>query len=56
MFAESTKGPFIPEIVLFAVLVSNEFVVLFVDRVVRQMHVFVLLVYFLGVGFGRKTR
>lgn len=51
MFAESTKTPFVAKIILLSVLVLNKLLILLVDRVVGQMHVFVLLVDFLSVGF-----
>ena len=54
MFAKRAERPFIAKVVLFAVLVCNKLIVLLVDRVVGQMHVLVLFVYFLGVSFTRK--
>jgi len=55
MFAEGAERPFIAEIVLFTILVRNELFVFLVDAVVGQVHVFVLLVYFLRVGFGGES-
>jgi hypothetical protein len=51
MFAEGTKTPFVAEIILLSVLVLNELLILLVDGVVGQMHVFVLFVDFLSVSF-----
>ena len=45
MPAEGSKRPFVTEIILLTVLVLDELFVLLVDRVVRQMHVLVVLVY-----------
>ena len=49
MFAESAQTPLIAEVILFASLISNKFIIFLIDCVVSQVHVFVLLVYFLGV-------
>ena len=49
MLAEGAQTPLVTKIVLLRVLVLNEAVILLVDRVVRQVHVLVLLVYLLGV-------
>ena len=51
MFAESSKTPFVAVVVLLLVLVLNEPFILFVDRVVGQMHVLVIFVDLLGIGF-----
>jgi hypothetical protein len=51
MFAEGTKTPFVAKIILLSVLVLNELLILLVDGVVGQMHVFVLFVDFLSVSF-----
>ena len=55
MLAECTKRPFVAEIILFGVLVLNELFILLVDGVVGQVHVLVVLVYFLSVGFTCET-
>lgn len=55
MLAEGTKGPLVAKVILLGVLVLDETLILLVDRVVRQVHVLILLVDFLGVGLGGKT-
>lgn len=56
MLAESTQTPFVAEIVLLRVLVLDEPFVFLVDGVVGQVHVLVILVDFLRVSFGGKSR
>ena len=55
MLAESSERPLVTVVVLLSVLVLDEPVVLLIDRVVREMHVLVLLVYLLGVRLGGKA-
>ena len=52
MLAERSKTPFVAKIILLSVLVLNKLFVLFVNGVVSQMHVLVLLVDLLGVSLG----
>jgi len=58
MVAERGQRPFIPYIILLAALIFHEFVILFIDRVVSQVHEAILLVesFRVGVAFGRKAR
>ena len=51
MFAESSKTPLVAVVVLLLVLILNESFILFVDGVVGEMHVLVIFVDLLGVGF-----
>lgn len=44
MVAEGCQGPFETDIVLLSVLILHKLLVLFVDGVVRQVHVPVVLV------------
>ena len=55
VLAESSERPLVTVVVLLSVLVLDEPVVLLIDRVVREMHVLVLLVYLLGVRLGSKA-
>ena len=45
MATESTKRPLITKVILFTILIFDELLILFVDRVVGQVHVLVVLVY-----------
>ena len=50
MLAEGAQAPLEAEVVLLRVLILHEVLVLLVDRVIRQVHVLVVLVYLGGVG------
>ena len=55
VLAESAQTPFVAEIVLLCVLILNETIVLLINGVVSQVHVFVLLVDLLGVSFRGES-
>jgi len=55
MFTKSTKTPFEAEIILFRVFILHKMFIFLVYRVVSQMHVFVVFVYFRCVGFTCKS-
>ena len=50
MLTESAQTPLVAEVVILRVLVLEEFVILLIDRVVRQVHIPVVLVDLLSVG------
>lgn len=50
MLAKGAETPFVTEVILLTSLVGQEFVVLFVDAVIGQMHELVGLVDFLRIG------
>ena len=54
MFTESSEGPLVAEVVLFCVLVLDESVIFLIYGVVGQMHVLIILVDFLSIGFRGK--
>ena len=45
MLTESSEGPFIAHIILLCIFILDEVLVLFVDGVVGEVHVLVVLVY-----------
>jgi hypothetical protein len=51
MLAKGAQTPLVAEVILLTGLVGQEFIVLFVDAVVGQMHELVGLVDFLRIGF-----
>ena len=51
MSAKGSKRPLIPEIILFTIFILDELVVLLVDGIVCQVHVFVVFIDFRGVSF-----
>ena len=55
MRAESRKGPLEAYIILFMVFIIDKVVVLFVDRVVSEVHKFIIFVNVAGVGLRRKS-
>ena len=55
VLAEGAQAPLVAEIVLLCVLILNETIILLVNGVVRQVHVFVLLIDLLGVSFGGES-
>ena len=55
VFTEGAQTPLVAEIVLLCVLILNETIILLVNGVVRQVHVFVLLIDLLGVSFGGES-
>jgi hypothetical protein len=55
MLTESTQTPFITEIILLCVLILNELFIFLIDRIIGQMHVFVLFVNLLSVSFRSKS-
>lgn len=55
MLAKGSQRPLVAEVVLLGVLVLNESFILLIDRVIGQVHVLVVLVDLLGVGFGGET-
>ena len=55
MLTEGAKTPLVAKIILLAVFILNELLVLLVDGVVGQVHVFVVFIYFLCVGFRGET-
>ena len=56
MVAESSEGPFKSDIVVLNVVVLHELLVLFIDRVVCQMHVLVRLARLRAVRFRGEAR
>ena len=44
MSAERSKRPFVAKIVLLAILILDEFLILFVDGVIGQMHIFIIFI------------
>ena len=55
MWAESTQAPFVTNIILLRILVKNEFLILFIYRIVCQMHVFIVFIDFLRVKLRGKS-
>jgi len=55
MLAKGTEGPLVTVVVLLGVLVLDEPLILLIDRVVRQVHVLVLLVDLLSVSLRGKA-
>ena len=55
MLAESSQTPLVAKIVLLSVLILDESLILLVNRVVGQMHIFVILIDLLRIGFRGKT-
>ena len=56
MLAESTQTPLIAEIVLLCVLILDKPVIFLVDGIISQMHILILFVYLLSVGFRGEPR
>ena len=50
MLAECAQAPLEAEVILLRVLVLHEVLILLIDRVIRQVHVLVVLIYLGGVG------
>ena len=55
MLTESTKRPFVAEVILLHSLISNKLFIAFVDGVVSEVHVFILFVDLLCVSFRSKA-
>lgn len=55
MLAKGAQTPLITKIVLLCVLILNKTVILLIYRVIGQVHVLILLVDLLGVGFGGES-
>lgn len=55
MGAEGTQTPLKSYVVLLLVLILDKVPILFVYRVVCEVHELIVLVYFLGVGFRGKA-
>lgn len=56
MLAKGGQTPFETKIIVFCTFILHEMLVLFVDRVVRQVHVLVVLVELGCVRLRRKSR
>ena len=50
MLAEGAQAPLEAEVILLRVLILHEVLILLIDRVIRQVHVLVILIYLGGVG------
>jgi len=50
MATESTKWPFVTEVILLAILILDKFIIFLIDWVIGEMHVLVVLVDLGGVG------
>ena len=55
MLAESSKTPFVAVVIILLILVLKELIVLFIDRIVGQMHIPVILVDLLSVSLRCKS-
>ena len=55
MRAESTQAPFVTHVILLRILVENEFFILFIYRIVCQMHIFIVFIDFLRVKLRGKS-
>lgn len=55
MFAKGAKTPFESKVILLWIFILNEVFILFIDRVVGEMHVSIVLVDLRGVGFTCKS-
>ena len=55
MLAESSKTPFVAVVIILLILVLKELIVLFIDRIVGQMHIPVILVDLLSVSLRGKS-
>lgn len=55
MSTECTKRPFVTEVILLTVLIFDKFFILFIDRVISQMHILILLIDLTCVGLWGKS-
>jgi hypothetical protein len=55
MFAKSAQTPFIPIVVLLAIIISHEFLILFIETIIGQVHVPVVFIYLLSVSLRGKS-
>ena len=55
MSAECAEAPLVADIVLLGILIIDEILILLIDRVVRQVHVLVVLINPCGVHFRGET-
>lgn len=55
MSAESSQRPLVPEVILLTILILDKFIILLVDRVVCQMHILVIFIYFGSISFTGKS-
>jgi hypothetical protein len=54
MLTERTQTPLETEVVLFTVFILDKVIILLIDRVICQMHIFIVLIYFTRIGFTCK--
>jgi len=55
MAAKCSERPLVAEVILLAVFVLNELLILFIDGVICQVHVLVVLVYLRSIGLTGKS-
>jgi hypothetical protein len=55
MTAEGAERPLVTEVILFTVLVLDEFVILLVDGIVGQVHILVVFIDFRSVCLTSKS-